>query len=33
MQQYAEPALKEKLATVKAIDSYDYDWALADASQ
>jgi hypothetical protein len=33
MQTYAEPALKAKLASVKAIDSYDYDWALADASQ
>jgi hypothetical protein len=30
---YAEPPLKARLATVKAIDGYGYDWALADASR
>lgn len=31
LQRYAEPALKEKLATVTAIDEYHYDWTLNDA--
>lgn len=29
--QHAGPDLKARLATVKSIDAYEYDWALADA--